>query len=402
MTDTPTPLALVGCGGISEAHLNGFRALRQTGCRDVEYAACCDVNRDAAEKRAGQIGEIQDTKPRVFTDVNELIAAGAADAALLCLPHWLHHTVGCTLLEGGLHIMTEKPLAMTVRACRKLIETAAQHGRVLATGEHTRRAPGARSAAWALVEKKLIGEPLFAHVHTFRYGPLDFDQPMFKWRGVRLLAGGGMILDSGAHFADMMLCLFGEPDEVYCVMHTFDQRTITGVPILEKAQVNVDDTWHALIRFRNGVTVQYAYSHAVPCENNVFGRYYGTEGTLTDAWDWPIHALETGGHITRQDEATYTPQQIQEQYLAQLSAEERNRLFPFGCLDPFGVELWDFADAIRTGRPPELGGEDGLRATAFCHALYESATLGRPVKYVDVLNGAVREYQNPIDEYWGL
>ncbi|MCX7013749.1 MAG: hypothetical protein NTW86_14545 [Candidatus Sumerlaeota bacterium] len=67
-----------------------------------------------------------------------------------------------------------------------------------------------------------------------------------------------------------------------------------------------------------------------------------------------------------------------------------------------GIELWDFADAIRSERAPEMDGEAGLRSKSLCMACYESAALDRPVKYDDVLSGAICEYQRPIDEYWQI
>ncbi len=59
-------------------------------------------------------------------------------------------------------------------------------------------------------------------------------------------------------------------------------------------------------------------------------------------------------------------------------------------------------NAIATGRKPEMDGMDGLRVKALCESCYESATLGKPVIYADVLEGKINAYQAPIDGYWEL
>ena len=395
-------LALVGCGGISTLHVNGYRELRAKGGDEVEFAVCCDISQEAANTRADEIEGIQGSRPRVVTDHERLCDSDEVAGAVCCLPHWLHHQIGCALLEGGLHVMIEKPLGITLRAGQKLIDTAVRMGRILATAEGTRRSLGARVCQWAFRDERLVGEPLGARVHTVRHEPFDLDDPAFKWRVVKNLVGGGMILDSGAHFADMMLCLFGEVAEAYCVMQTLDDRRVEGVPVFGTAQVDVEDTWDAVIRFNSGAVVQYSYSNMLPCTDSVFGNYYGTEGRLDDAWAWPMHAFESGGIVTRTDGKSMSVEEITEAYLAQSPQESLNRLFPHGCRDSFGIELWDFADAIANDRSPEMDGHAGQRAKALCETLYESATLGQPVKYADVLSGKVRSYQEPIDEYWGL
>ncbi len=90
------------------------------------------------------------------------------------------------------------------------------------------------------------------------------------------------------------------------------------------------------------------------------------------------------------------------EYMASLSDDEKNRLFPYGCTNGFGVQTRDFAHAIRTGEPVEMDAEAGLRAKTLCMTCYESAHAGKPLKYDDVLSGEVCDYQKRIDDYWGI
>ena len=117
---------------------------------------------------------------------------------------------------------------------------------------------------------------------------------------------------------------------------------------------------------------------------------------------FPFHPFQGGGNCVLADGSEVSREQIQADYMASLSDEEKTRLFPYGATDGFAIEVWDFVNAIASGRRPEMDGLDGLRAKALCESCYESATLGRPVKFVDVLDGRISAYQAPIDEYWGL
>jgi UDP-N-acetyl-2-amino-2-deoxyglucuronate dehydrogenase len=397
----PVKLALVGCGGISGAHVRGYGDLYGRGCREFEVTACCDVNSASAEARAAEIAAFQGSTPQVFSGVEAMLEAGVAEAADLCLPHCFHHTVAVPLLDAGLHVLLEKPLGITVKASRRIIEAAQASGCVLATAENVRRYVPARACAWAINEWGLIGDVRLVDVQMIMHGPFDYTKAAAKWRGIKRLTGGGMIMDSGAHFADMVQVLFGEVDEVSCTMASYDDRLIEDAPVVGDAQADVEDTWHAVIRFVNGITVTWTYSRSLYGEQVRLGNYYGSAGTLYDQ-GFVFHCFQGGGQAVLADGTQVTSQQIEQAYLDSLDVPERERLFPYGSADGFAIEVWDFAHAIRTGEKPEMDGEAGLRAKALCEACYESATAGRPVKYADVLQGTVDAYQEPIDAFWGI
>ncbi len=394
-------LALVGCGGISSQHLNGFRELYQRGGREIVFTACCDPNQDNARQRAAELAEIQGRAPAVFGDSAALLKSGCADGADLCLPHYLHHRVAEELLAGGLNVVVEKPLGLTLAAGRRMIAAARDAGKILATAENTRRWLPSRACAWAIRERKLIGDILGVNVQIVAPSAFDYDKPMFKWRGVKLLTGGGLLMDSGAHFADMQMVLFGEPEEIYCTLATRDQRVIADAPLVGSVPPDIEDAWHAVIRFKSGVQTVWTYSRSHPTGVSQVGHYYGTGGLLEDL-GWKFHCFQGGGQATLTDGKVVPAAEIERDYLLALDPEAKARLFPHGCTNSFGVTLWDFADAIRAGRKPEMDGEDGLRSQALCVACYESAACGQPVKYADVLAGRVDAYQRPLNEHWKI
>lgn len=397
----PVRLALVGCGGISRSHVKGYQDLFDRGCREFEVTACCDVDGACAKERASEIAAFQGTTPAVMTNVEDLIAGGLAQAADLCLPHCFHHTVAVPLLQAGIHVMLEKPLGLTIRASKQIIQAAEASGSILATGENIRRYLTARACTWALRDQRLIGDVRLVNVQMISYGPFDFTRPAAKWRGIKCLTGGGMIMDSGAHFGDMIQVLFGDVDQVFCTMNAYDDRLIQAAPIVGDAPADVEDSWHAMIRFKNGVQVLWTYSRSFYGANVRIGNYYGSKGTMYDL-GFVFHPFQGGGDLLLADGSTMTSQQIQDAYMDSLSKEEKAHLFPYGSTDGFAIEAWDFCNAVATGRKPEMDGYAGLRAKTLCEALYESATAGRPVKFDDVLSGKIDAYQAPIDAFWEI
>ena len=397
----PVELALVGCGGISKAHVKGYQMLFENGCRDFAVTACCDVNADAAQERAAQIAAYQGTQPAVFTEVEALVDAGAAEAADVCVPHCFHHTVSIPLLAGGMHVMVEKPIGITIRASEAIIGAAERYDRVLATGENVRRELTARSCAWAMKEARMIGDVRMGVVQSVSHSPFDYARPALKWRGLKALTGGGMIMDSGAHFADMIQVLLGKVDQVRCAMASYDSRVIEDAPVVGDAPADVEDTWHAVLDFESGAQVNWTYSRSFYGEPVRQAVYYGSEGTLYDL-GFPFHPFQGGGRAVLADGTEVASEEIQEAYLTGLSDADKAVLFPYGVTDGFAIEVWDFVDAIANERKPEMDGVDGLRAKALCEACYESATLGRTVRYDEVLGGQVNAYQGPIDAFWDL
>lgn len=397
----PVRLAFVGCGGIAGAHTQGYRELYTGGCRDFQYVACCDVVEESARNRAKELAEIQGNEPQVFTEVEALAASGVAEAADICAPHWLHHTLAVQCLEGGLHVMVEKPIGITVKATRRILEAAERTGLKVATAENIRRYQTARAFRWATVERKMVGDIRKVETVQSSYSPLPVEEYKFKWRGVKLLTGGGQIFDSGAHYADMMVHLFGEPDEVLCTTLSFEHREIPEAPVVGTVNSDIEEAWHAIIRFKSGLEATWAFSRVFYGPQVQYSHFYGAEGTIRN--DRVVfHPYQTGGTVYLKDGTEYTTEQVVEEYLATLSEPERQRLFPYGCTNGFGIEVWDFCDAIAHDRKPEMDALDGLKSKALCETCYESAAVRAPVRYDDVVSGAVCEYQRPIDEYWGI
>ena len=281
---------------------------------------------------------------------------------------------------------------------------AARHGRQVAVAEQVRRGIKARAMEWAVNQARMIGDVRFWSVSGF--SSWDFAAAQYKdayawqWRLLKLLTGGGMAYDAGAHFADMMLHLFGPVEQVYACLRAYQQPVIES-PELGARRKDVEDTWMSTWQFANGILGQYSWSFSAPGESVATQIVYGTGGSARDRGGW-MHTFQNGGDITLADGTPKKYEQIEAAYRAQLDGTTRERLFPHGVEDDVALECWDFVDAVLKQRRPEICAEDTLRAKAACLAIYESATLGGPVRVQDVIDGRVSAYQDPINAHWGI
>src|SRR6185503_6409817 len=135
-------LAAVGCGGMGRRHLRGMAALYASTRCNVELVAVCDLQQAQADLLADEAQELLGAQPLVFTSFADMIrAVPDLDAADVTVDSGAHYQVAAECLQAGLHVLCEKPLAVTVRACSALIDLARRYGRVLSVAENFRRDP---------------------------------------------------------------------------------------------------------------------------------------------------------------------------------------------------------------------------------------------------------------------
>jgi len=405
-------LAIIGTGGISRRHVFSLADLKSRGLDGFAVTAVCDVNEEAAQRMAQELEEHFGLRPTIYTDYQELLSKEQADGATLCLPHGLHHIVAIDCMEAGVHVLCEKPLGITVKAARKMAETADRTGCVLSTAVPYRRLPGQRTAHWIFNASKLIGEPLtFFHQYTRPPRQRPRGQPIrpsLVWRLDRLMSGGGPVMDSGFHYCDSMRYLLGDVERVYAEAREVGSGSPRTLP------EGREDTVFVTLTFKGGAVGTWAWGLAAPGESLANVIFYGSEGSLRDTTDSPYSifhlfwrearsGLVESGRLTRADGTELSLEEAEKMYLEALSEEEREFLFPHGVTDGFSYENWEFMEVVRGHREHlEVDGWEGLRSLAVCEAIYESALTGEVIRVDDIISGERGSYQAPIDEHWGL
>ena len=379
-------LGLIGCGGMMGAHVRGYRALWDAGLRGFRIAATCDIEAAKAEKLADDVAQFQGTRPTVHTDFETMLAAEQhLDACDLSLVHRDHHKIAIPCLEAGKHLTVEKPLAITCRAARAIVDAAEKAGRILQTAENYRRSPEQRAVRWAL-DQNFIGQPRMLYW-------IDVGERVWywAWREHRDLAGGGWSMDGGVHYADLFRYHIGEVSSLYAISRAhFPTRYRNRDELTDPVEVTVEDTTLAALEFANGVTGQWMSTHVAPGRGFGSHAIFGADGSLT----WGV------GLQTRTEEVAMDT--LIARHHDAIGDAGRQALFPGGVTDTVGTELWEFIQAIRGDAQIEVDGTEGLKDLAVCMAIYESSWLNQPVDVAKVEACEIENYQADLNVAAGL
>ena len=409
-------LGLIGCGGMGTRHLYGLRELAQTPFNNVELCALCDISRENAEMAAAEAEKLLDFRPAIFTDLEEMSRKVPDLTAVgVVTDPSVHHDVACQALDLGLHVIVEKPMAITVRACQQMLDAAQRNNRKLSVAENYRRDPSARLVNH-LLKTDAIGKPYMALFHSLGAGNTIFITP---WRHFK--EKGGLILDMGVHFTDLIRYQLGDVAEVYGDarlvepvrkkpenignQYAFYQKRFKAMESLVKA--TAEDTSLALFKMSSGVTVSWVMGN---------GGHGGCGNQLILGDQGCIHGFGSrGGRVSMKP--ADNKEMSHEELLATvdgfslepgLTKPLAEHFFPQKISTDridwqlIALEYHELAEAILQGRQLEVDGTDGLNDVAAIYAIFESARAGRAVKMSEVETCKIYEYQAAIDEALGI
>lgn len=324
----PLRLGIVGCGAIArEAHLPVI-----AGDRRVELTVLCDRDHRIATQAARASG----VEAAITTEVSEL--AGKIDAAIVAVPPRFHAPIAIALMEMGIDVLCEKPLAITVADGRRMAEVARQTRRVLAVALMMRFFPHNRWLA-DLVEDGEIGEVLEVIVEDG--APLDWPMASNSYFD-RKATGGGVLFDTGVHLLDRMLWLFGDLTEIAYEDDAFggfeSNAKLTGLLRIAGRPVPA--------------RLEFSWSHRLRRSIRVVGE----RGTLEAATSNP--RILTLHRTTRRG-----PMEMH------IVCAER-----WDARSHYRAQLDDFIGAIRERRAPFVSAESALHALAIIETAYARRT----------------------------
>jgi predicted dehydrogenase len=405
-------IGLVGCGGMGHRHLRAYAALRRVGADGFRLAAVCDPRVAVAEETAALAEELLGARPLVFASHEELIASGVVEAIDIVTDPAVHHVIAIPALEAGLHVICEKPLGLTVRACRAIVTAAERSGTVLAAAENYRR-DGSNRLARAVLEQGLLGE-----VHLMIQTHIGGDDGVIisPWRHLR--ESGSIALDMGVHYTDIFAYYFGELEVVTGSAFIAEPRRsfVPGAPLasgIEEVAPGVmaatgDDSLVALYQAASGVLIQLSYIPSGPGRDWIQRSIHGRLGSMSVPQDRSGKAVVVAlgdrllsGSDLRRELGGFQLDGVAAEFFG---AEGTEYDLPFADVDAaiIAIELDDFIRAVAEGRSPEVDGVGGLDAVAAVWAVAESTQLGGPVRLAEVIDGTVHAAQDPVDAAIGL
>lgn len=247
-------VGFIGTGGIAHWHA---QQLLETG--EAEIVAIADPS-GASAQHFLQSHQLADTIH--YESYEQMLAAGSLDAVVICSPHTLHFAQARDVLHAGLHVLIEKPMTCNVAEAGQLIALAEELGKVLQVSYQRHFQPEFIYIRDAIASGA-IGK--LTSINATLYQNWKLEQTN-TWRQNPALSGGGMLMDSGSHIADVLLWTTGlTPLEVKSTLATH------GAP------VEIDS--FSSIRFAEGAVAALNIVGYVPGFKETYA-FCGEEGVL--------------------------------------------------------------------------------------------------------------------------
>ncbi len=189
-------LGFIGAGNIAGFHLRNLRNVKE-----AVVVAFADPNLDAAKQRATEVGLRVKEGKTVFADWQEMLDKVAMDAVVILSPHAVHCEQILAALERGLHVLTEKPMVVTVSEARKVIAAAKETGKAVVVSYQRRFMPPFRFIREQVVKGNL-GDLSFVESFVAQGWQRATTN---TWRQDPKQSGGGFLMDTGSHIVDFTL-----------------------------------------------------------------------------------------------------------------------------------------------------------------------------------------------------
>ena len=420
-------IALVGCGGMGRRHAHGYIELRKY-FDIIEMAAVCDVHYDVAATVAGEIGEATGDTPDIYTDFDDMLSKADLDGVAIVTSTPMHHIFAIKAMNAGLHVITEKPMGLTLKACRQMQQVSESTGKVLAVAENYRRDPMNRLTK-ALIDSGAIGTPYFA----LDIGLNSSDGAVMHstvWRAKKEQAGGAP-LDAGVHNADMLLYLMGSANTVFAetainepqrtlspmsevapvLAEMYDHRKEVGYEDGDIVEQTALDTAFGVIRFKSGAIGQLLMTDTSHGQSLGVSTISGSTGTMyrprSRSGESPRIVRNDGTEITGDALLELVPDfELDDTISILWNGARRISSYDmdFREIDSkiLAYEYLDMVHAAESGMQPEVGPREGMYALGLAYALLESGMNGLPVTVDDVVDGRSSAFQDEIDTEMGI
>lgn len=275
-----------------------------------------------------------------YDDYDALLRSEEVDAVYIALPNHMHCDYTVRAARAGIHVLCEKPMAVTEAECKKMIQACDKH-RVKLMIAYRLHFEKANLSAIDVVQSGKIGEArLFNSVFTMQVRDEDNIRLQKK-------TGGGPIYDIGIYCLNAARYVFrADPIEVFAMTANNDQKRFSEVEEMASVMMRFPEERLATFNCSFGAADMSAY------------QVVGTKGTLR-----VDPAYEMVGDL---------------KFTVTINGKSRERSFP--KRDQFAPEVVYFSDCILTDRAPEPSGREGRIDVQIITALYKSAETGRPVR----------------------
>jgi len=337
-------VAIIGAGAISPAHIEAYLEF-SSHCKIV---ALCDIYPEKAAKRAAEYN----LNVEVYNDFQSILSREDIDLVSVCTPPYTHSEITIALLNGGKHVIVEKPMASSLEECDAMNAVAEKSGKTLSVVAQNRFTTPMMKLKRVL-ESELIGPVVHAQIDSYWWrGHSYYD---LWWRGTWEKEGGGCTLNHAVHHIDIFQWMNGMPSEITAVMSNTSHDN-----------AEVEDISIAIARYENGALAQITSSvvHHGQEQQLIFqGKY----ARISAPWKLTASNSKPNGFPEENKELEA---EIQAHYDRQEELQYQGHL----------GQIQDVLLAIEHNKPVLVDGIQGRHTLELITAIYQSASTGQTVK----------------------
>ena len=357
MSEENVRIGVIGAGAIGPSHIFAIDQVE-----GAELAAVCDQVAERAESLAEEHGVPW------FKSVGEMLRADVVDAVTICTPSGFHLETALEVIEGGKHLLIEKPMEIVTERIDRITAAAAAQQVKLSGVYQSRFRPVAQQLK-EMVDKGMLGEIYSGSAYTKRYRTREYYESG-GWRGTWEVDGGGCLMNQGIHLVDLLVWFMGEAKSAMGMISS------VGRP------VEVDTLAMGLVEFESGAKGVIEGTTLAYPELPQYLEIFGERGTLAFSSE-QLMRMElidpTSGEREAREELFRISAAWEVAEKRAAAAATPGAAVPVVDMGHTPV-VEDFVDAIRHDREPQVGGKEARRAVALITAIYESGRKGsRPI-----------------------
>ncbi|OGF51134.1 MAG: hypothetical protein A2231_00710 [Candidatus Firestonebacteria bacterium RIFOXYA2_FULL_40_8] len=331
--------AIVGCGNILSSHGDGV-----LGTPEAELICVVDTDEPKAKAAAEKY------KTKYYTSIKDMLKDPAVDVVTIALPSGLHMNAAIEAMESGKHVISEKPLEITLEKIDKMIAVSKKTKKYLAGIFQSRFMDSSLSIRKAIQDGQL-GKMVLGDAYQKWYRSAEYYKSA-GWRATWELDGGGALMNQAIHAIDLLMFFMGEVESVTAYAETLVHK------------IPVEDTAVAILRFKSGAlgTIEGTTSVCPGEERRL--EVHGTKGTVIltgmEKILWKLEGQPVKEEGNKTEGGVADPKAITKKgHTAQFNA---------------------FTKAILAGEVPPVTAEESRKSVELILAIYKSAKERREIK----------------------
>ncbi|GFI49305.1 putative 4,5-dihydroxyphthalate dehydrogenase [Lachnospiraceae bacterium] len=331
-------VAIVGCGRIAVCYEDTFMRFPDI----VEPVFAVDKVINKAKEFAGKFPSCK------YTDNYDEILKEDIDVVHLCLPHYLHPHMAVKAMQAGIHVITEKPIAITLQEADLMLCTQRETGVKLGVIFQTRYTKSV-TALKAMIDRGDFGRIISARSYLTWNRPFNYYDES-DWKGTWDKEGGGVLIDQAIHSIDRVRYLVGSDvswidGSIHNYVHDF---------------VKVEDTANAIIGFENGCLYNLYACNTYGLDSPIYIELAGEKGRCGLIHDTGFYEI---GDTYEEIKDEYVPASVGPVYWG----------------SSHYIQLRDFYDSVLQDTPVAVDGTEGRKTLEIIKGIYLSSASGRRV-----------------------